>query len=135
MKRRSTPSSIRSRRGTTLIEVLAGLLVLGTLLVSVAMARARFMRQAADAERSIRATRAADALLATWLTGSTPSVPAPAEGPLQDTPDFVWRTRVIRDPAAARLDAVIVRFEVFNRLSESASPVLAIDLLQHRRSS
>lgn len=133
MNSRLTPSSPRSRRGTTLIEVLAGLLVLGTLLVSVTVARARFIRQAADAERRLRATRAADALLNNWFTGPAPSVPASASGPLPDAPGCSWRTRSLRDPAAAQVDAVVVRLEIFDRaIAASAAPVLTIDLLQHQ---
>src|SRR5438876_3770040 len=91
----STRSRRRARRGTTLIEVLAGLVVLGTLLVSVAVARARFVHQLADAERRLRATRAVDTMLGTWFAGPTPAVPTAAEGSLDGAADFAWRTRLV----------------------------------------
>src|SRR5438552_2996453 len=122
----STRSRRRARRGTTLIEVLAGLVVLGTLLVSVAIARARFVHQAADAERRLRAAQAADALLSSWFTGPAPAVPASGDGPVEDLPGYTWRTRPIRDADAARLGAMIVRLEV---IDTNRSPFLSLDLL------
>jgi type II secretory pathway pseudopilin PulG len=123
----------RYRRGTTLIEVLAGLVVLGTLLVSIAIARARFVHQSADADRRLRATRAADAMLATWFAGPTPAVPIRATGALDGEPDFAWRTRIIASPPAANLGAVVVRLEVTDRsMLNAAAPVVTVDLLVHR---
>ena len=49
--------------GTTLLEVLLGLAILATLLTSVVIARGRFMRQWADADRRSRLLAAADHLM------------------------------------------------------------------------
>src|SRR4051812_46494797 len=91
------------RRGTTLIEVLAGLVVLATLLVSVGMARARFLRQWAEADRKLQVIRSTDRLLGTWMSGPAEAVPVASEGALENVPKCVWRTRVLDDPAAAKL--------------------------------
>src|SRR6267142_1532167 len=57
-------------RGATLIEALAGLVVLGTLLVSITIARGRFVRQRAVAEQKIAAATAVDALVSRWMAGN-----------------------------------------------------------------
>jgi type II secretory pathway pseudopilin PulG len=120
----------------TLIEVLAGLVVLGTLLVAVAVARARFIRQWSEADRRLRATRATDAMLATWFTGDSASIPTNARGLLDDAPtDFAWRTHAVPNRDAAELGATIVRLDVFDRrtaTSEGAlqtTPIVSVDLL------
>ena len=53
-------------RSFTLIEVLAGLMILGTLLVSMILAKQNLLDQQARARRKLDAVRLADALLAYW---------------------------------------------------------------------
>jgi hypothetical protein len=115
----------------TLIEIVAGLVILGTILASLAIARGRFARQWADAERKLSATRALDALIATWM--QEPRVPVNRQGPLPQAPNLTWRTRAIRDRDAATLSAGILRVEVLDhRLPDSeAHPVVSVDLLVH----
>lgn len=119
------------RRGSTLIEVLAGLVVLGTLLVAVSMARARFMRQWADADKRLEATRAADAMLAGWLATPSATVPIDANGPLGGVPNYVWRTSLIRDPDATRINAYIVRMDVYDMAGSRKKAVFSVDFLRH----
>ena len=113
------------RRGTTLIEVLLGLVVLSTLLVSVAMARGRFLRQWADADHKLAQCRAADALLARWLAGPPAAVPLAGRGTTDGT---AWQTRVVPSPAAATVQAVVVRLDVF---AADHSPPVSVDFLVH----
>src|SRR5829696_1110368 len=60
------PSSNRSRAAMTLLEVVAGLALLASLLGALVIAKARYVRQAAAADRRVEAVAAADALLAGW---------------------------------------------------------------------
>jgi prepilin-type N-terminal cleavage/methylation domain-containing protein len=103
-----------ARRGTTLIELLAGLVVLGVLLVAVGMARARFMRQEAEANQRLADVRAADALLGRWLDGPTPQIPLNAQGTLDGSSGRIWRTRIKSDPSATALGALIVQLQIIN---------------------
>jgi len=128
---RPRTSRAKSRRGTTLIEVLAGLVVLGTLLASMAVARGRFMRQWADADRRLQAVHGADALLARWLASPASHVPAPSSGALDGAPGFTWRTTVMRDRGATSLGAFIVRLDVFDADVSRQKPVLSVDFLRH----
>src|SRR3954454_13523328 len=108
MRLRPNPSSARrarrrrgaDRRGVTLIEVLAGLVLLGTVLASVLIARGRFVRQWAQAEQRLASVHAADAMIARWMSGGPQAVPVPAQGAVDDLPGYTWRTRWIPSPEA-----------------------------------
>ena len=99
--------------------------MLGTLLVSITIARGRFVRQRALAEQKIAAASAVDAMLSKWMAGNSAAIPLSA-GPLDGLPNHTWRTRVIeRKPDLA---ASIIRLEVSN---QSNITVLTLDLLRH----
>src|SRR6266550_1916679 len=129
MKNRSrTFSPARARaRAATLIEALAGLVVLGTLLVSITIARGRFMRQRAQAEQKIAAAAAVDTLVSKWMAGNGAAIPLTAAGPLDGLPNHNWHTRVIEKKPD--LNVSIVRVEVTN--PSSNVPILTLDLLRH----
>ena len=113
----------------TLVEVIAGLVVLGTLLAAVTVARGRILRQWGEADRRLQATRAVDAMLSEWLSGSPQAVPIRAQGPLVGgATNQIWRTQVIRDPAAAELGAIVVRLGVFETTAPTKATV-AVDFL------
>jgi prepilin-type N-terminal cleavage/methylation domain-containing protein len=125
----STFSHPRRRRGLTLIEVVAALVLLGTILFSVTIARGRFMRQWADAERQLQATRAADALMTDWLGGPPSQVPRASQGPLAGVADAYWRTLTLPDPAARQLGAVIIRLELIDQRRRTDNRLLSVDFL------
>ena len=118
----------RDRAGTTLIEVLLGLVVLSTLLVSVAVARGRFVRQWADADRRLRLIRAADELIATWLAAAPRPVPI-GRGTIEAEPAATWRTRILPDRGAASLNAVVVRLDLYDARG-GETPAVSIDFLE-----
>lgn len=118
----------RGRPGTTLIEVVLGLVVLSTLLVSVAIARGRFARQWADAERRLRLVRVADDLIAQWLATAPRPVPI-GQGTLGPDTGATWRTRILPDRGAVSLNAVVVRLDLFDARDGSA-PAVSIDFLE-----
>ncbi len=129
MTARSPPTT--RRRGTTLIEALLGLVVVSTLLVTVALARGRFLRQWADADRRLADCRAADALIAGWVAGPPSAIPLDGRGSLAPPATATWRTHVVRSPAAATLAAVVVRLDLFDR--PAAAPTVSVDFLVHDR--
>jgi hypothetical protein len=134
MNRPPAPSSIRNRTsGTTLIEVLAGLLILGTLLVSVLIARGRFAAQMAQADHRAAAVRALDAQLTTWLSGPPQNIPVGREGALADLPGTFWRTRVRREASADRLNAIVLNVLVFDRKAGALhqQPLFTVEILLH----
>ena len=122
---RDRPRS-RYGRGVTLVEVLAGLVVLGTILAAVAVARGRFLRQTAVAEQRIAAAAALEPLLSEWLAAPVGSLRVPDEGELPGVEGMYWRRGWEgEDP---KLGAVVMRVEVLAR-GRTAGAVLGVELL------
>jgi prepilin-type N-terminal cleavage/methylation domain-containing protein len=144
MNERPNPSSTRraarrraaERRGVTLVEVLAGLVLLGTVLASVMIARGRFLRQWAQAEQRLAAVRAADGMVSRWMSAGPQAVPVPAQGPVDDLPNYAWRTRWVPNRQADELSAGVARLEVFATRADSGfdrnAPVVSVDFLVHQ---
>ena len=113
--------------------MLAGLVVLSTLLAAVTVARGRFLRQWSQADRRLAAIHAADALLAHWLQTPTTPFPVPDSGAFDSAPGFAWRTSRVFSPAADDLDADVVRLEVFDAPRPGGSAaVFTLDFLRRR---
>jgi len=127
MNRRCNKFSRRSRSGATLIEVLAGLVVLGTVLSSVLIARGRFLRQWGDAQQKINAAHAADALLEKWMSGPAEMIPLGEE---RLNADLRWRTQRVANTEAAKLEANVVRLEILRQ--RDAKPLVSVEFLVHR---
>jgi hypothetical protein len=116
----------------TLIEIVAGLVILGTILASLAVARGRFARQWRSADQKLVAVRALDGLIADWLNVPGGAVPLNRQAAVADAPAYVWRTTVLRDDAAAKLSAAVVRVEIFERRQmDRGVPVASVDLMVH----
>jgi type II secretory pathway pseudopilin PulG len=113
----------------TLIEVLAGLVVLGTVLASITIVRGRFMRQAGRAHQKIEAVRQADELISTWLSGPPEAIPVPSQGSLQATSKLFWRTAWRPDRAVESLGARIVRLDIVDRTSPGVDPALSVEFV------
>lgn len=119
------------RRGFTLIEVIAGLALLGTLLASITIARARYVRQRAHAQRRLTAVAVADSLLTGWWQDPQ-TLPRDGSGNviegLQDM-QWAWRTRSIDDTVALNAGVQIVRLEIRDGRSKgSVQPVVTVDV-------
>jgi type II secretory pathway pseudopilin PulG len=85
----------KSRLAMTLIEVVGGLALLGTLLVAVLLAKAKFTRQAATADRKLQAVAAADELLTVWRQDPN-ALPRDGSGSVAGDRQLSWRTRTVR---------------------------------------
>src|SRR5687767_6965975 len=109
---RGTGARHRWRAGLTLIEVVAGLALLSTLLVAVLTTKAKLTRQWSLAQQRLRATEAADALLTTWWQ-EPKTFPRQAAGRVDGEPGLRWQTTVVANEPLNRLNATVVRLEVF----------------------
>ena len=99
------------RRALTLVEVLAALVILGTLLAGMVMAKARHTRQIALTRQRQDALRLADQLLSRWWA-SPAGVPVNARGIADPDNLWTWETRLVNNPAIEDLGARVVRVEV-----------------------
>ena len=96
--------------GVTLVEVLAGLALLGTLLVSMVLARGQLLEQKIKAARMLEAIAVADRLLAQWWEDPA-AIPVGESGEIKDA-GMVWRTERRRDEEAEKNGAQVVTLEL-----------------------
>ncbi len=95
------------RRGMTLIEVVAGIALLGTILTTTVMAQARLLRQHQRALVKLQAVEAVDRLLMQWSVARE-EIPVESSGVLLDTPEVTWKTRIGRAKTDGPLSVAIV---------------------------
>jgi len=122
MKSNCTTCSRRSRRvGLTLIEVVAAIVILGTILVGVVLARSRHTRQIRLAGRKAAAVQLADRLLTDWWTDPN-GVPVGRSGSVGENGTFVWETRELPRRDSRALGGRVVELTVRNAEVNSAFP-------------
>ena len=112
------------RRGLTLIEVVAALALMATLLVAVLAIKAGLARRRVAADRQLRAVAAADALLSGWWRDPA-TFPVDRSGVTPTDPSLTWSTLVLPNRDAARLGGRVVRVDV----RDAAAVVASVDVL------
>lgn len=115
--------SIRCRSGLTLIEVIAGLAILSTLLVSVLIAISRHERQIKRAERVLDAANVADRVLAELLNHSSQINRQQAGTINNDETSFRWEISDLRRNVV-REDFRWMQLEVFDQ--NSSQPLVTV---------
>lgn len=119
------------RSAMTLVEVVAGLALLAGVLTATLVVRAHMIRQMRTAERHRVALAAADELLSHWW--QTPATfPRQASGPIERHPGLHWRTHLVANSGAARLDAQVVRLEIADAAAPADVPLASVELLVPR---
>ncbi|MBI1368402.1 MAG: prepilin-type N-terminal cleavage/methylation domain-containing protein [Planctomycetes bacterium] len=119
----------RRRWGFTLIEVLAGLAILGTVMAGAMIAKARCTRQLAQADRRLAAAAAADRMLEYWFADDK-TLPRESSGNVPGESDMTWRTHTQRDESNRILKLAITRLEVFDgRAIRPDEAILSVELL------
>lgn len=118
-------------RGFTLVEFVAGMVLLATLLVGVLQAYGLHHRQLTHAENRLAATHIADAQLSAWLRRSA-GVPTFGGGPIVGKPGWSWQTRRIGQRFIAGLAVDIIRHEVYSLHQGTGSrlPLSSVDIVQ-----
>ena len=128
------------RSALTLVEVVVGLLLLATLLVGTMLAFSRHARQIRLGQIRLEAVRAADALLAEWLSQGG-QIPVNAEGRVPKHTDFCWKTQPLADTIDRTFDIAAVRLDLYYRKEEVQSvrpdedralfekPLVSVDLV------
>lgn len=112
----------------TLVEVVASLLLLGTLLVGLLSAHRQHTRQIRSAELRLEAIAAADQLLKSWQTeGTWGSVKS--SGRFKDHEKFVWQWTVRTSPDLRGLPAAVGRLNVFSVDGDQEEPLVSVELL------
>lgn len=124
------------RTGLSLIELVAALAVLGTILAGVVVAKARHTRQLAEAKHRLEAVALADRTIAQWWM-SPEGLPIDQHGTVGRTPALRWRSQLVPNDELQRLGARVVRVEFSDAAAEAgqADPVLVVELALPRDDS
>ncbi|MFK7738312.1 MAG: prepilin-type N-terminal cleavage/methylation domain-containing protein [Pirellulaceae bacterium] len=117
-----------SKRGLTLIELVVGLVLLATVLVSILLASARYEKSSRLAKNRRQAVQLADNLLASWFD-SPRGIPIQAKGRF-GIEDFVWQTQLVRNDQLFGRGVRIVRLDVSKVAMPGTSTLLSIELVQ-----
>lgn len=120
--------------GLTLIEVVASIVLLATVLTSIVIAKSRHTRQLALSQRISTAVRAADELIAAWhLSGD--GVPVNRTGSIAGDQSLHWRTRLLTGHELESWRASVVRVELMDANHQAtdvltdAKPLVSVDLV------
>lgn len=117
-----------SQQAFTLVEVIASLALLGTLLVGILVAQRRHAEQINGAHARLTAVEAADKLLAQWSAGGNWGT-ASSSGQFEDEPKLMWHWSVIQSPELRPMGAAIGRLEVFAKENPAELPFVRVDVV------
>lgn len=118
-------------RAFTLVEVVASLMLLGTLLVGVLVAHRRHVAQIRTATRRLEAVAAADQLLESWRAKGAWG-PDSKSGRFAEASNLVWRWSVSTPPELRPIYAAIGRLEVLDASRTDARPLASVEILTTR---
>jgi hypothetical protein len=118
--------------GFTLVEALAGMTILGTLLAGIIVADARLIRHSGQAGRQVEACEIADGLLETWWAKKE-TFPRNAAGEVQGHKGWRWRTRPVNKKVAEALAAEIIAVEVFAPDQRDDGAAVRVEILLPRK--
>jgi prepilin-type N-terminal cleavage/methylation domain-containing protein len=110
------------RRAFTLIEVVASLMLMGSLLVGILVAHRRHAEQIRRADQRIMAAKLADRILSKWSSDGSWGG-GKTEGRIDGTDEFTWRWRVESDSQLSRVGAAIGRLEIVDDQGNSYAQV------------
>lgn len=125
--RKSSPWR-RSADGMTLIEVVAGIGLMGTVLVTTLAAHSAHVRQRLHAERKLAAVSALDLLISTriekgnWLESGE-------EGVLTTSPPIRWKTAIVPNSGSEALDCEVLRVSALTNVAGRSVEVAHVNLI------
>lgn len=116
------------RPGVTLIEVLAGLALLATLLAGLMSVQGRHARQGREAARRLEATAAAERLLSGWWL-EVSELPRRGAGEVAGASGMTWRTQVTDAKLPEGLAGQVVRLEILESSQGENRVLTRVELL------
>jgi hypothetical protein len=114
-----------------LIEVVAGLVLLASLLVGVLQAYGAHHRQLTLSRDRLAATQLADDMLATWHANPR-GLPRRAFGRISRCPEWEWRTWIVDRRPVAGVAVEVIRFEIVARAAarDELRLLSSVDVIQ-----
>lgn len=99
------------RRGLSLVEVIAALVLMGAVVTSALLAFSSHRRQLSIARQRLEAVGVAEELLPQLMTRRQ-GLKAGQEGPIAGRPDWFWQTSLVGTTVVATLPMHVIRFEI-----------------------
>lgn len=122
------PSNLSSRRAFSLVEVVASVFLVGTLLVAVLVAHRRAITQTRLAQRRLDAVETLDQLL-TARQGPDAEDYQLARGKAPGENPFHWRSTMRDEPSLADLGAGVLRIELYDPAFKEGETLASVELL------
>lgn len=116
------------QRAFTLVEVVASLMLLGTLLVGILTAHRRHVEQIRNAKTRLAAIAVAENLLEQWRKEGTWGAVARG-GTIKGSSEFAWRWTVTTPPELQQLGATKGRLEIVRAGAVNDVPLVAVELV------
>ena len=113
-----------ARTGLTLVEVVAGLALMATVLVAMLLLKTQFIHQLATSNSRLRSAAAADSLLDQWWANPT-AFPINRSGTVSDFPGLEWQTHVVPTEVVEHLHARVIRLDIMSE----AKIITSVELL------
>ncbi len=119
------------RQAFTLLEVVVGLVLMGSLVASGLIALSSHQHSLLLAKQKQRANQLADTLLTKWYEVQG-SVPLREQGIVVTTQEWIWRTQPVGTRSVCGMPANVIRFEILGRSGLDSEPIVlvTIELLQ-----
>ena len=126
---RNSQFAIRNvSRGFTLIEALAGSILLATLLVTVLLAKGNLARQNRQAADRVEACQVLEGLLNQWWSDRS-KFPRNGEGEVPGQAAWRWQTHVLDNPQAKPLHAEVVAVALYPADGSADQPAARVEVL------
>jgi type II secretory pathway pseudopilin PulG len=116
------------RRAFSLVEVIASVLLVGTLLVAVLVAHRRAATQVRSAQRRLDAVAVLDALLEALRKPDAGDLQL-ARGKAPGSNPFHWRSTLRHETALDALGAAIVRIELYDPEFDDGRTLASVEIL------
>ena len=124
------------RLAFTLIEVIAGLILMGSLVASGLVALSSHQHAILLAKQKLQANQIAEMLLTNWYEVQG-RVPLRDQGIIGSQSEWIWRTQPVGLRSVCGLEASVIRLEVLGQVGRNVDPqiLVSIELLQSQNAS
>ena len=120
----------RTHTAFTLLEVIVGLVLMGSLVASALVAMASHQHAMVLAKHKIEAAQIADTLLTQWYEFEG-DIPGRGQGVVTGSIPWVWRTQRIDSRIVCGVPVNVIRLDIIGQTGENEPVVLSsVELLQ-----
>lgn len=111
------------------MEIVVGLVLMGTLLSASILALSKHRRQLVLAEQRVAACAVADDLLF-QLSGQSGGFPLNASGPVAGHPNWRWQTSVVGLTNPFEIPMRVIRFEIVESNGSEKKRLVSVDVVK-----